>query len=112
MPWDSVTVPLTDDLAILAEFEVIAGGVRGFRITLQRLLDEGEPEWLVRYETHGGRAHKHERWDNATEKRHKHPKSWKETPAELVTLAIEDLKANFEEYEGRYDAWMQRNAAS
>jgi hypothetical protein len=112
VPWEEVTIPLTDDLAIHAEMERVGRAVREFRIALQRLPPEGPPQWIVRYETHGGRAHKHERWDNATEEHHKHPKSWTGTPAQLVTKAIEDLQANFEHYEGRYEAWTQRNDAS
>lgn len=85
MSWETLTIQLSDDLVLAAEFELVKGQVKEFKITLERLEADGSIEWLVRYETHGGAAHKHERWDDDGELRHKHPKSWKGTHAELGT---------------------------
>ena len=109
MPWaEPVLIPVSEELLIRAEFQREGLRIRDFKISLERIEDDGTTQWLVRFETHGELAHKHERWDNATEARHKHPKSWKGTHAELITLAIRDIKANFERYEELYDAWTRK----
>ena len=107
MVWESVTVLLSHDLAVRADFEVKQGKVHEFKVVLEKADDQGVPGWLVRYETHGGRAHKHERWDDQNEGRHKHPTQWRGDHDELLTKAIEDLKQRHMEYEARYDAWKQ-----
>jgi hypothetical protein len=111
VPWERLTIPLSEDLLLGAEFEVTKGVVKEFRIALLRLEEDGSSEWLVRYETHGSTAHKHERWDDQGEDRHKRPKAWQGTHAELVTAAIHDIQKRFEEYEGRFKAWKQSNAS-
>lgn len=107
MAWESVTVLLSHDLAVRADFEVKQGKVHEFKVVLEKTDKQGMPDWFVRYETHGGRAHKHERWDDGGEDRHKHPAHWRGTHSELLTQAIEDLKARYAEYEARYEAWKQ-----
>jgi hypothetical protein len=106
-----LTIALAADLLVQAEFEVVQGAVKEFKVVLNRLEEDGEVQWLVRYETHGGTAHKHERWDDAGKSRHTRPKEWKGSNADLVTAAIQDLKARFEEYERRYEAWKQSASA-
>ena len=112
MAWESLEIPLTLDLLIRAEFEIRRGKVKEFKIVLHRLEKNGQEEWILRYETHGGRAHKHVRWDDEGETRHKHPKGWRGSHAELVTQALHDLRIRFEEYEARYEAWARKNEAN
>ncbi len=107
MAWQSVTLLLSHDLAIRADFEVKHGKVYEFKVVLEKVDALGVPDWLVRYETHGGRAHKHERWDDEGEGRHKRPGDWRGDHDTLLTQAIEDLKERYEEYERRYEAWKE-----
>lgn len=103
--WKTVESYLTADLVVTARFGLDeAKAVREFRMALHR---RGDPsQWLVRFETHGGRAHKHVRWDDVGEERHKPLKGWPLDLARILDRARQDLKENWQEYEGRYRAWM------
>ncbi len=79
MPWEILVIPLSANLQVRV---------------------------LVRYETHGGQAHKHARWPDP--RRHLHPKGWT-GDNRMVNLAIADLKARYQEYRARYDAWTNTN---
>lgn len=101
--WQTAEFQLTAELLITARFLVAAGKVLEFQVVLH--LADGTDAWLVRYETHGGHPHKHLRWDNAGERRHRQLKGWPKDHAGILNRAIRDMKENGQAYQGRYDAW-------
>ncbi len=97
------------DLQVRADFERQAGRVVEFIITLERVHADDSVVWIVRYETHGGRAHKHERWNEASDRRHIQPKHWRGSTQDIFRQALADAKERHDEYAARYDAWMKTN---
>lgn len=96
---------LPNDLQVTAEFLVDGKQVRELKVVLHTQ-PGGPGQWLVRIETHGGRPHKHVAWDDGGELRHKQLKGWPDDYSKVVTRAIQDIKANWQTYEGLYRAWI------
>lgn len=105
MPWKEVEVYLPDNLQVTAGFELARGQVKEFKVVLHTQTG-GPDEWLVRIETHGGKPQKHVAWDDDGDLRHKQLKGWPSDYADIVPKAIQDIKDNWQAYEGRYNTWI------
>lgn len=97
--WRIISVQIGPRHFVRADFERSGREVQEFRVILHTMA--GPQDWLVRYETHGGTAHRHFRALDTTTACMPGPKS---TPP---SRAINDLKANWRAYDARYLAWMK-----
>lgn len=58
--WRSISVQIGPRHFVRADFERSGREVQEFRVILHTMV--GPQDWLGRYETHGGTAHRHFRW--------------------------------------------------